>query len=206
MAWSTFATGVNPGQAQHLRLPQPQPEVLCAGALLLARASRRRASCKLGQYRIPLSRPTVEMRRKSQPFWKILGEHADRLHHPRVPITFPPEKFNGRLLSAMCTPDLRGTQGSSRSSRRARRRMRGRQPLTARRDERSRRNRWRGDLDGPGASAITTPVHASPDAAQLNSTIARRAPRSEHGEYTPWVRLRFRAAFGIKVSGIARSC
>ena len=61
---------------------------------------------------IPLSRPSVEMRRKSQPFWKILGEHAVDSTILRVPITFPPEKFNGRLLSAMCTPDLRGTQGS----------------------------------------------------------------------------------------------
>src|SRR5206468_1019715 len=30
----------------------------------------------------------------------------------RVPISYPPEKFNGNVLSAMCTPDLRGTQGS----------------------------------------------------------------------------------------------
>ena len=29
-----------------------------------------------------------------------------------MPITFPPEKFNGRMLSAMCTPDLLGTQGT----------------------------------------------------------------------------------------------
>src|SRR5207248_1458535 len=27
------------------------------------------------------------------------------------PITFPPEKLRGVLLSAMCVPDLRGTQG-----------------------------------------------------------------------------------------------
>ena len=52
------------------------------------------------------------MRRKSTTFWQILGEHAIGSTILRVPITFPPEKFNGRLLSAMCTPDLRGTQGS----------------------------------------------------------------------------------------------
>ena len=28
-----------------------------------------------------------------------------------MPITFPPEKLWGVLLSAMCVPDLRGTQG-----------------------------------------------------------------------------------------------
>jgi predicted AlkP superfamily phosphohydrolase/phosphomutase len=30
----------------------------------------------------------------------------------RVPITFPPEKFKGVLLSAMCVPDLKGSQGT----------------------------------------------------------------------------------------------
>src|SRR5262249_22644858 len=30
----------------------------------------------------------------------------------RVPVTFPPEKFPGVLLSGMCVPDLKGSQGS----------------------------------------------------------------------------------------------
>ena len=52
------------------------------------------------------------MRRKSRTFWSILGDEGIDSSILRVPITFPPEKFNGRLLSAMCTPDLLGTQGS----------------------------------------------------------------------------------------------
>ena len=30
----------------------------------------------------------------------------------RVPITFPPEKFRGVLVSGLCVPDLKGTQGT----------------------------------------------------------------------------------------------
>ena len=30
----------------------------------------------------------------------------------RVPITFPPDRFYGAQLSAMCVPDLLGTQGT----------------------------------------------------------------------------------------------
>ncbi len=30
----------------------------------------------------------------------------------RVPITFPPDRFYGAELSAMCVPDLLGTQGT----------------------------------------------------------------------------------------------
>ena len=48
----------------------------------------------------------------SKPFWKVLGDHQVPCSILRVPITFPPEKFHGTLLSAMCVPDLQGTQGS----------------------------------------------------------------------------------------------
>src|SRR5205085_7869450 len=77
-----------------------------------SRVSNPERMLKLGKYRIPLGRPIVEMRRKSKTFWQILGERQIASTVLRVPITFPPEKFNGRLLSAMSTPDLRGTQGS----------------------------------------------------------------------------------------------
>ena len=57
-------------------------------------------------------RTTVEPTRKSRPFWSILGDCGVPAAVLRVPITFPPEKFRGLLLSAMCVPDLRGTQGT----------------------------------------------------------------------------------------------
>ena len=60
---------------------------------------------------IPIGKPIVELKRKSKTFWSILGEHHVGSTILRVPITFPPEKFEGKLLSAMCTPDLLGTQG-----------------------------------------------------------------------------------------------
>jgi len=66
----------------------------------------------LGKYKIPLGKPKIKLLRKSKPFWAILGEHDVPSAVLRVPITFPPEKFNGMLLSGMCAPDLRGTQGT----------------------------------------------------------------------------------------------
>src|SRR4051794_20404050 len=111
VAWSTFATGVNPAKHnifdflnRDLRSYTPE--------LSSSRVSPPRRIIRLGRWTIPLSRPVVELRRKSTPFWKILGEHAIGSTILRVPITFPPDDFNGRMLSAMSTPDLRGTQGS----------------------------------------------------------------------------------------------
>src|SRR4029077_7439298 len=70
-----------------------------------------RRMLRLGKYRIPLGRADVRLLRKSRPFWNYLSDRGIFSSIIRVPITFPPEKLRGVLLSAMCAPDLRGTQG-----------------------------------------------------------------------------------------------
>ena len=151
VAWSTFATGVNPGKhnifdflTRDLRTYVPE--------LSSARVTRK----------------SVQMRRKSEPFWKILGRHAVTSTILRVPITFPPEPFNGRLLSAMCTPDLRGTQGTF-----------------------SKFEGPRGQLQGPERETI--PFRVEGEWLRIQSEkIPFRV-----GEYTPWIRLKFPSARGI---------
>jgi hypothetical protein len=111
VAWSTFATGVNPAKHNifdflNRDLKSYIPE------LSSSRVRPARRTVRIGRWTIPLSKPSVESGRKSTTFWKILGEYGIGSTILRVPITFPPEEFKGRLLSAMCTPDLRGTQGS----------------------------------------------------------------------------------------------
>src|SRR5436305_2826728 len=66
---------------------------------------------KLGKYRLPLGKADLRLLRKSKPFWSVLSDHGIFNCVIRVPITFPPEKLRGVQLSAMCVPDLRGTQG-----------------------------------------------------------------------------------------------
>src|ERR1700683_1911235 len=102
VAWSTFATGVNPGKHNifdflNRGVKSYMPELSMAKVTQPTRKWRR---------------PTVESRRRSESFWAILGRHQIQSTILRVPVTFPAEKFNGRMLSAMSTPDLKGTQGS----------------------------------------------------------------------------------------------
>src|SRR5262249_58314960 len=74
VAWSTFATGVNP--AKHNIFDFLNRDLHSyAPRLSSSRVRPPQRILKLGQLRIPLSRPSVEMRRKSEPFWKILGRH-----------------------------------------------------------------------------------------------------------------------------------
>ncbi|MBI1786695.1 MAG: alkaline phosphatase family protein [Acidobacteria bacterium] len=209
VAWSTFATGVNPAKHNifdflNRNMKSYVPE------LSSARVHKPRRILNLGKLRLPLSGPTVEMRRKSQPFWKLLGQQNIGCTILRVPITFPPEKFNGRLLSAMCTPDLRGTQGSFSMFSTALREVTyeggSRYPL--KRDG----NRVEGSIEGPenalwdGAGAMQIPFSLSFNGARQSATLEVQGERYplKRGEYSPWIKLNFRAGLGASVSGIAR--
>ena len=149
------------------------------------------------------------MRRKSRTFWNILGEHHITSTVLRVPITFPPEKFNGRIFSAMCTPDLLGTQGTFAlfTTRQESGAMEGgnRFPLSMR------DGAWHGQIEGPrnsmveraGAMRIPFTLTAGNN-GQATLTIAGEHYELVQGEYTPWITLSFSASLGINVRGVAR--
>jgi len=151
VAWSTFATGVNP--AKH-------------NIFDFLNRDLRTYAPELSSAKV--TRSSVEMRRKSEPFWKILGRNSVASTILRVPITFPPEEFNGRLLSAMCTPDLRGTQGTF-----------------------SQFDAAEGELIGPDGETISFRV------VEGRLHIQGEAYRLAVGDYTPWIRVRFPSGRGI---------
>ena len=176
VAWSTFATGVNPAKHNifdflNRDLRTYVPELSSA----------------------KVTRHGVEMRRKSETFWKILGRNAVSSTILRVPITFPPEDFNGRLLSAMCTPDLRGTQGSFTLFTTP-----ANKPLEA-----ALEGPGNDLLEGEGATKIPFRLTPNPNnTATLE--IANQIHQLKRGEYTPWLSLPFNAVPGINIHGIAR--
>ncbi len=106
VAWSSFQTGVNPGKHNIFDFLNRDLRTY------LPELSSVRTVSTAGKPWWKRFGPTVQMLRKSQPFWKILGQYGVFSTVIRVPITYPPEPFFGLSLSAMCTPDLRGTQGT----------------------------------------------------------------------------------------------
>lgn len=210
VAWATFATGSNPGKHNlfdflNRSLRSYLPE------LSSSRVNQPARILKLGRRRIPLSRPTVEMRRKSRTFWSLLGENQVSSTILRVPITFPPEKFEGRVLAAMCTPDLLGTQGSFQEFT-----TRREQAEFAEAGERRRLSRdgeaYVGEIRGPrnslreGAGDLKLPfrlqLNGRPGCGVLS--IDGKKYDLEVGRNTPWLRLAFRAGLGVTVSGIGQ--
>ncbi len=108
VAWSTFQTGVNPG-AHNIFDFLTRDKRYCLPELSSTKTENIFFK-KWGFRRV--HKATVKLLRKSQPFWKILGKQGIFSNIIRVPISYPPEKFDGNILSAMCVPDLKGTQGS----------------------------------------------------------------------------------------------
>ena len=111
VAWSSFQTGVNPGKHNIFDFLIPDPRTY-EPKLSSVEIRPPRRMLRLGKFRFPLGKADVRLLRKSQPFWSVLSKYGIFNCIIRVPITFPPEKLRGVQLSAMCVPDLRGTQGT----------------------------------------------------------------------------------------------
>ena len=206
VAWSTFATGVNPGKHSIFDFLMPNRKLYIA-ELSSARIGSPPRTLSLGPIKIPLGKTPLSLLRRSQSFWSILGKHGIFSTILRVPITFPPEKFKGLLLSAMCVPDLRGTQGSftcySTEDRDESKPMGGlRIPLQMEKDS------FRSYIPGPPSPVaegdIRIPFSGILD--RSNKQLRLKLPDQEvllkEGAFSPWITLRFKAGPFSKVTGI----
>ncbi|UCG32564.1 MAG: alkaline phosphatase family protein, partial [Phycisphaerales bacterium] len=215
VAWSSFSTGVNPGKHNIYDFITRNPaNYLPAMSSVRIREPKRTLS--VGKYKIPLSKPELTWLRKSKSFWTTLGEHGVFSSVIRVPITFPPEKFHGVMLSAMCVPDIRGTQGT----------------FTYYADTTGKSEHVEGDGGGERVAVerVNGHYHAyvvGPDNFLRTDSRQMRVPfkvvpTSNNGtvtanlhlqgrvvklvkdEYSEWVDVAFKAAPGIKVRGVCR--
>lgn len=209
VAWSTFMTGVNPGKHNIFDFLLRDPQTYLP-ALSSAEINTSGREIKIGPLRIPIGKPIIRMLRKSIPFWKILGEHGIFSIILKVPITFPPEPHRGLLLSGLCTPDLKGSQGT----------------FTYYTTEKSAgaelTSGYRCRLEGDGPdyqteiSGPSDPRHPGQDltiglrievdrgAGRARITVGGEELELETGIISPWVSLTFKAGLGKKVRGIAQ--
>jgi predicted AlkP superfamily phosphohydrolase/phosphomutase len=209
VAWSTFQTGVNPGKHNIFDFLTPDRNHYHAKlSSVVIRTPRR--SIHLGKYRIPLGKAEVRLLRKSTPFWNVLSRYGIFNCILRVPITFPPEKLRGVLLSAMCVPDLRGTQGMfSYYTTRDRHdgEQTGGEVHRVTRDGDTVRAELIGPPDPfrPDQGNLTLPFVVritGPDRAILKLGGATYELRKDI--YTEWIRVVFRVAPGVRVSGLCK--
>lgn len=111
VAWSSFMTGSHPCKHNIFDFLSRNPKNYLPD-LSSAWIGNPKKFLPLGKYKIPLSKPVIKGMRRSIPFWKFLGDAGIFSTILRIPVTFPPEKFKGHLISGMCAPDLKGSQGT----------------------------------------------------------------------------------------------
>ena len=212
VAWSSFQTGSNPGKHNIFDfLTRDKKTYLPTLSSVSIRGPRRHLN--LGKYRLPLGKPDIRLQRKGKPFWYYLGQNGIFSNILRVPITFPPEKFRGVLLSGMCVPDLRGSQGmfsfySSGSSDSGEKT--GGEQIHVQKNNGS----ITAVLIGP-----ENPIRQNPQTLKCPFTVNLNGPHGKYdaqikiigetyplkkGIYTDWINVEFNAGLGLKIRGICR--
>ena len=212
VAWSTFSTGVNPGKHCIFDFFTRDPENYLP-VLSSSRVDSYTKYVKLGPLKIPVAKTAATFLRKSTSLWTLLGKGGIFSSVVRVPITFPPEKCYGTCLSAMCAPDLRGTQGAFT--------LFTARPcniddgdiiegeivqLTMEGDH------FASNIPGPTLGSgeerhtLSMPLRGRIDATAgvVELQVGETSVTLRQGKYSPWVKLEFKLSRRKKISGISR--
>jgi len=108
VAWSTFATGLNPGEHNIFDLIKRDPQNYLPNL-----ATGRTEDPEFDTKGRLVKAPKAITYRDGRPFWVLAGESGVRSAILNLPYAFPPDIIkNGRMLSALGTPDLRGTNST----------------------------------------------------------------------------------------------
>jgi len=102
VAWSSFATGTNPGGHGIYDFIRRDP-VTYLPDLALNRYEQRSS----------LLPPRAVNLRRGRAAWEVLGDSGISSVVLRCPCTYPPDKLRGRMLSGMGVPDVRGGLGTA---------------------------------------------------------------------------------------------
>ncbi|MGD9344829.1 MAG: alkaline phosphatase family protein [Candidatus Aminicenantes bacterium] len=210
VAWSSFMTGSHPGKHNIFDFLSRDPKTYLPD-LSSARIGNPKRFLPIGKYKIPLSKPEIKGMRKSIPFWKILGDSGIFSSILRIPITFPPEKFRGHLLSGMCAPDLKGSQGT----------------FTLYTSETGKVDKHEGGMiipvtiegdtvktyiSGPENSLLKKEVemhlpmtiHCNKEKKEVHIEVSGQKIHLEVNTFSDWVKIAFRPGLGMKVRAICR--
>jgi predicted AlkP superfamily phosphohydrolase/phosphomutase len=210
VAWSSFMTGSEPSKHNIFDFLSRDPRTYLPD-LSSARIGNPKRVLSLGKFNIPLSKPEIRGMRKSVTFWKILGDKGVFSTVLRVPITFPPEKFKGHLLSGMCAPDLKGSQGTfsfyTTDESRTDRKEGGMNIPVVLKD-----GRVETYLSGPensllkkgGEVRLPMTITVDPKGDGVTIEVSGQKIPLKKDTFSPWVRIAFKPGLGIKIQAICR--
>jgi predicted AlkP superfamily phosphohydrolase/phosphomutase len=200
VAWSTFATGVNPGGHGIFDFIRRDPRTYLPD-LGLNRYEQKSAF-------LP---PKAVNLRRGTPVWEVLSAAGIPSTVVRCPCSYPPDNIKGRMLAGMGVPDLRGGLGTATfySSRDGVTPGESENVIAVKPDG---RGTVKTHLIGPrnpktGADTqldITVEVDRAARRATLRSDGQPKALELREGEWSDWLRVKFKMGLLQSVSGMVR--
>ena len=200
VAWSTFATGTNPGGHGIFDFLRRNPKNYLP-ELALNRYEQKNAF-------LP---PKAVNLRRGVPIWEVLATAGKRSTILRCPCTYPPDRMRGQMLSGMGVPDLRGGLGTATF-------YTSSDSVTPRESEQVVRPQVTGErafstyLIGPrnpkggGDLRIDVTLKVDPDGRSitLQSDGTPRELKIRQGEWSDWLRVKFKVGLLQSIRGMVR--
>jgi predicted AlkP superfamily phosphohydrolase/phosphomutase len=201
VAWSSFATGTNPGKHGIFDFVRRDPETYLPDFAL----------SRFEKPKNIFAPPRVVNQRRGVPFWQVLARVGVPATILRCPCTFPPDPDCGRMLGGVGVPDMRGSQATGTF-------------YTENGSESPKENELVVHLEGgdefsthvigPRNTRVSPPadalcplrVRAHRAAQQLDFELdgASATLTVPKGAWSPWTRVRFKLSVLQGLSGIVR--
>mgnify|MGYP000879397806 CR=1 FL=1 len=191
VAWSSFQTGVNPGAHNVFDFLSRDQRTYLPKLVSTDIEEKKTLFGKKSFYKLT---------RKSKPFWDILGKFGIFSHVIRVPISFPAEPFFGNILSAMCTPDIRGSQGTFQLLTTDRDRIVSATSGEIRELINSDQNIYSGQVFGPLETKLSLTAERIGDKVKI--TLGDFTGELILHEFSPWISVKF----SKNLLGICKIC
>jgi predicted AlkP superfamily phosphohydrolase/phosphomutase len=199
VAWSSFATGVNPGGHGIYDFLRRDPKTYLPD-LSLNRYEQKNTF-------LP---PKAVNLRRGTPVWQVLADAGVPSTIIRCPCTYPPEAPKGRMLSGMGVPDIRGGLGTSTfySSERGIAARESEQVVALRADGDTIHTHVVGPRNPKAGTDMRAEITLERDrqggAWVLRSDGQPKALELRPGVWSDWLKLKFKAGLLSSVHGTVR--
>lgn len=202
VAWSSIATGTNPGGHNVFDFILRNPENYLPDLAIL-KANPKNLLGGKGSMFFPVRNGTT--------FWEAASESGISSTVVRWPITFPPKNGKSRILSGLGVPDIKGGLGryTFYTTKAVPQGEEGRDKIVkVEANGQKIKTKISGPLvttlKGRKASEMPLHIHINSAAKNIDLHVDGRSYAVKEGEWSRWIRLKFDVGFLKKVYGLCK--